>query len=429
MTASKCFILACIMVLAMTHSSVAALLAIRAGRIIPVSGPDIENGIILIEDQTIKGVGTDVVIPNDTRIIDASQKTVMPGLVDAQSRLFLLDSELRPGSGAPELDVRDALDPFSEDYREVVAQGITSVCVAPECASMWGCRTALLRLNGTQSVEKMLLKSDVAVKASLGSFRNNQSSSLERLDRYASMREAFIGAQSYLKRWEKYEHTLSEFNKEKAKAKKKEEDASSKTSIKRPEEPSKSPTYEILVKILQREIPLQVEVHTVDNIRHALRLASEFEFKVILDQCTDGYRMAREIAKHQVPVIAGPVSLSWVNAPALQYKNHSPANAALLAEQGIQVALGTCARTGLDSKFLASGAAMAVAQGMDRHSALRAMTLTPAQILGVSDRIGSLEVGKDADIIICSGHPLDSFTQIEQVLIQGKVVYERKATQ
>ncbi|MCP4455049.1 MAG: amidohydrolase family protein, partial [Planctomycetes bacterium] len=91
--------------------------------------------------------------------------------------------------------------------------------------------------------------------------------------------------------------------------------------------------------------------------------------------------------------------------------------------------LGTCARAGLDSKFLASAAGMAVAQGMDRDAALRAITLTPAQILGVADRIGSLEAGKEADLVICSGHPLDTSTQVEQVMIQGKVVYERKATQ
>jgi imidazolonepropionase-like amidohydrolase len=167
----------------------------------------------------------------------------------------------------------------------------------------------------------------------------------------------------------------------------------------------------------------------VDDIRHALRLADEFEFLVILDQCTEGYRMAEEIARCRVPVIVGPASVSRIELPALAYQNHDPVNAARLAQAGIQLAIGTCAPTGLDSKFLASAAAMAVAQGMDRDAALRAITLTPAQILGVADRIGSLEVGKDADLVICSGDPLDSFTEIEQVLIQGKVVYERKATQ
>ncbi len=108
----KCFILSCVVALAMTNSATAAALAIRAGRIIPVSGPEIENGTVLIEDQKIKALGTDVVIPNDARIIDAKDQTIMPGLIDAQSRLFLLDSELDQGSGAPELDVLDALDPL-----------------------------------------------------------------------------------------------------------------------------------------------------------------------------------------------------------------------------------------------------------------------------------------------------------------------------
>ena len=427
MTAPKCFILSCVVAIAMTNCALAASLAIQAGRIIPISSPEIENGVILIEGQTIRAVGTDVIIPNDARIIDARDKTVMPGLIDAQSRLFLLDSELNQRGGAPELDVLDALNPFDEDYREVVAQGVTTICVVPNSSSTWACRTALLRLNGAGSVKKMLLKPDVTVKAALGLSRNSQSSSLERLEQYASLREAFIGAQRYLKRWEKYEHALAEYKKETAKAKA-EKAPPGKKPLRRPNEPSKHPTSEILVKILRREIPLQIEVHRVDDIRHALRLAEEFEFSLILDKCTEGYRMAQEIAKQQVPVIAGPVSASVVNTAALAYQHHDPANSARLAAQGIQLALGSCARMGLDSKFLAQAAARAVAQGMDRDMALRAITLTPAQILGVDERIGSLDEGKDADIVICSGHPLDSFTQIEKVLIQGKVVYKRKAT-
>ncbi|MCF7974496.1 MAG: amidohydrolase family protein [Phycisphaerae bacterium] len=427
MTAFKCFIVSFVVICAMTHCADAASLVIQAGRIIPVSGPDIEDGVILIEDQKIKALGTDVVIPDDARIIDAKTKTVMPGLIDAQSRLFLLDSELNQTSGAPELDVLDALNPFDEAYREVLAQGVTTVCVVPDSSAMWVCRTALLRLNGAGSVAEMCLKSGVTVKATLGmSSRSTQSSSLERLDQYASMREAFIGAQRYLKQYEKYEHALAQYNKDKAKQK---AESDSKAPLKRPEEPSKSPTHEILFQILRKEIPLQIEVHCVDDIRHALRLAHEFEFSVILDQCTEGYRMARELAGHKVPVIVGPVSVSRMTMPALAYDHHDPVNAARLSQAGIQLAIGTCAPTGLDSKFLGSAAAMAAAQGMDRDAALRAITLTPAQILGVADRIGSLDVGKDADLVICSGDPFDSFTRIEQVLIQGKVVYERKAAQ
>jgi len=413
----------------MTNCAFAANLVIQAGRIIPISGPEIENGTVLIEGKTIKAVGMDVVVPNDARIIDAKDKTVMPGLVDAQSRLFLLDSELNPRGGAPEQDVLDALDPFAKDYKEVLAQGVTTICVVPHSSSSspWTCRTALLRLNGTGSIQKMLLKPDVTVKAALGLSRNNRSSSLERLAQYASLREAFIAAQRYLKRWEKYEHALAEYKKEKAKAKA-EKPPPSKKPLKRPSEPFRDPSHEILVKLLRKQIPLQIEVHRVDDIRHALRLAEEFEFSVILDKCTEGHRMTQEIAKAKVPVIAGPASVSMASTRALDYQHHDPANAAHLAGQGIQLALGSCARTGLDSKFLAAGAARAVAQGMDRDMALRAITLTPAQILGVAERIGSLDEGKDADIVICSGHPLDSSTQIEKVLIQGKVVYERKAT-
>jgi imidazolonepropionase-like amidohydrolase len=199
--------------------------------------------------------------------------------------------------------------------------------------------------------------------------------------------------------------------------------------LKRPKKFPESPTYELLVKVLRRKIPLRVEAHRVDDIRHALRLAEEYDFSLILDKCTQGHLVADEIRKHKrnVPVIAGPVTTSFVNTTSLEYVEHDSASAAIMSSKGIQVAIGTSAQDGLGSKFLLPSAAIAVAGGMDPDMALRAITLTAAEILGVADRVGSIDVGKDADIVILSGGPLESFTQVEMVLIEGKKVYERKA--
>ena len=139
--------------------------------------------------------------------------------------------------------------------------------------------------------------------------------------------------------------------------------------------------------------------------------------------------VAEEIARRKATVILGPVSTSFVDMPILEYRNHDIRNAAILSEKGIKLALGVSGRDGASSKFITLAAAMAVANGMDRDMALRAVTLTPAEILGVADRIGSLEVGKDADIVILSGHPLDSLSRVEMVLIEGKTVFERKDQQ
>jgi len=415
-------------------SSPADMLAIQAGRILPIASDEITDGVILIEDGKIKALGPDVVIPQDAKILDAKDKVVMPGMIDLQSRLYLMDSELHQPSGAPEHNILDALDAFNDEYEEVLAQGVTTVCVVPTNSSLLAGRCAALRLNGAKTIDKMLLKSDVAVKASIGLAQNNRSSSLTRLDHYASLRETFIAAKEYLKRRDKYEYQLAEYKKKMAELKEKEKDKdkpqakSSAPPPKRPAKLSVNPTYEILTKVLRKEIPLRIETHRVDDILHALRLAEEFKFSLILDNCTEGYRIADQIAKHKVPVIVGPVTTSFFGRDSLEYRNHNQANASILARQGIQLAIGTSTRDGVGSKFLSTVAAIAVSQGLERNQALQAVTLTAARILGVDDRIGSLDVGKDADIVILSGQPLSSMTQVEMVLIQGKTVYNRKVT-
>jgi len=230
---------------------------------------------------------------------------------------------------------------------------------------------------------------------------------------------------------EKYERDLAEDNRKKAEYKKKEsgKDTEKKEKPKRPARFRTSPANDVLAQVLRKEIPLQVEAHRVVDILNALRLADEFGFSLILDKCTEGYLIADEIARRKVPVIVGPVSTSFVDMPRLEYRKHDMSNAAVLSKKGIKAALGVSGRDGASSKFITLAAALAAANGMNKDAALRAITLTPAEILGVADRIGSLEVGKDADVVIMSGHPLDTLTQVEMVLIEGKVVFERKARQ
>jgi imidazolonepropionase-like amidohydrolase len=413
----------------LASASGAENIAIRAGTVLTISGDSIENGIILIEDGKIKAIGQDVNIPEDARVIDASGKFAMPGLIDACSLLYVIEGELNESrSIAPELNILDAVDPFIDEYEEVLAQGVTSVYVAPGSRSLLGGRGAVLKLKGGKTPAEMLLKGDVAVKAAIGVSSNNQSSSLTRLEHYASIREAFIEAQAYMQQKRKYEQELAEYEKKKKEEeeKKKDEekkDEGNKEKPKRPTKPKSNPTYEILIKVLAKEIPLQIEAHRVDDILNALRLADEFGTRLILDKCTEGYMAADEIARRKVPVIVSPVSVSHTDMPKLEYRNHNAQNAAILSKGGVKVALGVSGRDGASSKFAALAAAMAVANGMDRDTALRSITLTPAEILGVAHRIGSLEAGKDADIVILNGHPFDTSARVEMVLIEGKTVY------
>ena len=415
------------------------LTAIRAGHILTVSGDVIEKGTILVEDGKIKAIGREVVVPDGARVIDAKDKYVAPGLLDAQSRLYVIDGELNESRAiAPELDILDAVDPFIKERQEVLAQGVTAVCVGPGNRGLLGGLGAVLKLRGAKTAKDIVLKTNVAVKGAIGISRSNESSSLARLENYSSIREALLETQRYMQQKRKYEQELAEYEKKKAEKKEqaksddqqaeKKEPPSRESRDKpaRPAKPRTNPTYEILARVLGKEIPLQIEAHRVDDILNALRLADEFDLSLILDRCTEGYKIADQIARRKVPVIVGPVSTSFLDMPALEYRNHDTRNAAILSKKGVKVALGVAGRDGASSKFVALAAAMAVANGMDRGSALRAITLTPAEVFGVADRIGSLEVGKDADMVIFRSHPLDAFAQVEMVLIEGKIVYERK---
>jgi len=405
-------------------------IAIRAGSIITISDNPIENGIILIKNGKIEALGENVVLPADVRLIDANDNFVMPGLIDAQSRLFVIDRELNESRTiAPELNILDAIDPFIKEYREVLAQGVTAVCVAPGSRSLIGGRSAVLKLNGSKNVDRMVLKADATVKAAVGVSAGNSSSSLARLEHYSSIREALIAAKLYMQRKEKADREMAEYNRKKAEYKKKEgeKEPEKKEKPKRPAKFRTNPGSDVLVRILRKEIPLQVEAHRVTDIINVLRLADEFGFTLILDKCTEGYLIADEIARRKVPVIVGPVSTSFVDIPRLEYRNHNMSNAAILSKKGVKTALGVSGRDGASSKFITLAAAMAAANGMDKDAALRAITLTPAELLGVADRIGSLQVGKDADLVILNGPPLDIRSRVEMVMIEGKVVFDRKS--
>lgn len=407
-------------------------IAIRAGHILTISDNPIENGIVLIKDGKIEALGQNVVLPADVRIIDANDKFVMPGLIDSQSRLFVMDRELNESRTiAPELNILDAIDPFIKEYREVLAQGVTAVCVAPGSRSLMGGRSAVLKLNGSKNIARMVLKAEATLKATVGMSRGNASSSLARLGHYSSIREALIATKVYMQRKEKYERELAEYNRKKAEYEKKEigKETEKKEKPKRPARFRSNPANDVLAQVLRKEIPLQIEAHRVVDILNALRLADEFGFSLILDKCTEGYLIADEISRRKVPVIVGPVSTSFVDMPRLEYRKHDMSNAAVLSKKGIKAALSVSGRDGASSKFITLAAALAAANGMNKDAALRAITLTPAEILGVADRIGSLEVGKDADVVILSGHPLDTLTQVEMVLIEGKIVFERKSQQ
>lgn len=180
-------------------------IAINAGTILPISNAPIENGTILIKDGKVAAIGQNIAVGTDAKVIDASGKFVMPGMIDSQSRLFVMDRELNEGhSIAAELNILDGLDPYIKESPEVAAQGVTAIYITPGSRSLIGGSGAVLKLNDSKDVGEMLLKGDIAVKAAIGVSENNESSSLGRLADYSSIREELLETKIYMHEKEKH---------------------------------------------------------------------------------------------------------------------------------------------------------------------------------------------------------------------------------
>ncbi len=404
--------------------------ALVGAKILPVSGKPIERGTVLIEGGKIKAIGANIAIPTNAQRVDLKGKVILPGLVDAHSSLFMDASELN-AAGAADRDVTDALDLFDKDAEKVIAQGVTTLYISPGNRGNVNGVGAVVQLNSGTAPYGRLLKPRAALKLTLGVSTNNRSSSLERLASYEALRSAFRSAEQYAKSFERYERDLRAYEKKQQQPQPTSANQQPTTQPPSPSSPPAKPTkprhipaQDILVAALKGEIPVRIEAHRVDDIVNALRLADEFKFKLILERATEGAQIVNEIVKRNVPVVWGPTLLT--GAPRLETLNHSPDGAAKLAKAGVKVALTTDAESGPSSRFLLENAAASVGFGMSPEEALRAVTLTAAEILGVADRVGSLEVGLDATLIVLSASPWDATAKVEQVWVEGKVVYEKK---
>jgi len=389
--------------------------AYRGAKIYTVSGAPLENATLLIENGRIAAVGKDVAVPADATVVDAAGKVIIPGLIDAASRLFLPPGERSPGSA--EQNVLDAVDFYQRDYREAVEQGVTSVYVGPLSLGSVNGLGAVLHLDAAHTV---LLK-DAALKLTLGASGGESSSALERYQSYPQLKQALEGARQYAETWEKYRKDLAEVEQKKAK----------KEEAKEPAKPKSDPRNEVLARVFDPKQPLRVriEVHTADAIALALRLADDFKLRVVLEHATEGGAAAAAIAKARIPVVAGPVFR--MGGYSVDYLNHSAASAATLVKAGVPVAIASfsderAGHTGPGaSRFLAESAAFAASRGLTRDQALACITLEAAKILGIDATHGSIDKGKVADLVLLNGELFDSGTIVEETLINGEIVHSR----
>jgi imidazolonepropionase-like amidohydrolase len=371
--------------------------AIRGGELYTITGGIIKNGTILIKDGKISDIGQNIEIPEKAKVIDARGKVVMPGLVAVGAELGVI--------GYPDINkIADSLDPFDFSVSLALASGITTSMVStgrPSGSSPIGGATAVIK-SSYGDLDQMLVKESV-VQPVMISNRNWL--------RKTTFKQNLRKAQSYLRKLAEYQQ------------------AGGKNKIEEPKKPGGLDEY---IRLLRREVPAVVPASTTGDILSVLELVDEFGIRMILTDAVEAWIVAEEIAKRDVRVVIIPRQKQRPNEDISGPSGSTLENAAILKKAGVKFAIiptstyfETWGVVGRDMMALPMEAAFAVSGGLDEQTALEAITITAAEIIGVADRVGSLQVGKDADIIILDGHPFHHKTFVETTLINGKVLYEK----
>lgn len=383
------------------------LKAIVNAKIYPVTRPPIENGVLLFQGKKIVAVGTNIEIPSDAEIIDATGKVVLPGFVDEHTHVGIwsewygqaeADGNESTNPITPEVRVLDAIWPGHSAFADARAGGVTTVQVTPGSGNVIGGETVVIKTAG-KVIDEMIVKNPAGLKAALGenpkgNYGKQGKAPMTRMGIAALLRAALYKARDYLRKLEAGE-----------------------------KDPSKMPDTDLgmlgLIKVLKKEIPLRVHAHRADDIVTAVRIAEEFGIDYSIEHCTDGIEVAEFLGKRGARVNVGPSM--WHRAKVETY-NITPKTPGVLAKAGCKVSI-ISDHPFHPIQFLSTAAAMAWANGMSEEDAIRAVTLTPAETLGVADRVGSLDPGKDADFVIWTGHPFRIRSRIESVYIEGKKVF------
>lgn len=382
--------------------------AVTGGYVVPVDGEPIESGTVLIDGGKIVAVGAaaDVDIPDDAEIVDASGTWVLPGFVEAHGHLGVFEegegwagvdvNETTDPNGA-RLRALDAINPDDQGFRDALAGGVTTIVVKPGSGNPIGGQTVAVKSWG-RTVEDMLVREPVSVKSALGEnpkrvYGDQKKLPSTRLGVAAVIRDAFTKAQDYREAREWAAREGKPFERDN--------------------------TQEVMVRVLEGELPWCQHSHRADDIATAIRLAEEFGYRLIVNHGTDGHLLADTLAAKDIPVIIGPLI---VGRSKVEVRRRTMRNPGILARAGVRIAL-TTDHPVVPIDYLVHQATFAVKEGLDPETALRAITTNPAQIMALDNRVGALKPGLDADMVLWSGDPLDVTSRALRVFISGRPVY------
>ncbi len=377
--------------------------------IMTMEGPVIEKGYLLMEKGKIAALGSMETVPSyEGDVLDLSGKCIYPGFIDAHCHMGMAEEGLdfegddlneMTDPVSPQLRAIDAINPMNKSFPEALDAGITTVVTGPGSANAISGQFSAIKTEG-KWVDQMILRSPVAMKFALGEnpkkvYNDKSETPMTRMATAALIREELAKAKRYLEDVEKYEEAPEENDLPEFDAKK-----------------------EALLPLLRRELKAHFHCHRCDDIFTAVRLAREFDLDYVLIHCTEGHLIAEELAEIGAPIVNGPLMCSR-SKPEL--RNASDATPGILSKAGLTVAICSDYNV-MPIGLLPIAAGFAVREGMDYMEALKAITINAANICGISDRVGSLKVGKDADLLVYSGDPLTLAAKPELVFVNGKRV-------
>ncbi len=374
----------------------------KGATIYPVSGESIKNGVFAVQKGKIILVDKEgTIIPENAVVVDITGKVIMPGLVDTHSHLGGPDGGDNSSPLNPETRAMDAVNPNSDGFKKALAGGITTINVMPGSGHLMGGQTVYLKMREGKKIEDLMLVNEKGVTGGMkmangtNPMRGNAGFPGTRAKSASLARELFLKAQEYKNKIDK----------------------AGKDSSKLPERDLR---MEPLVEILNGKRVVHFHSHKSNDILTAIRLSKEFGFRIVLHHLSEGWMVADEIAKAGIPC-----SIINIEVPGgkMEATNLTLQTGAALEKAGAMVAFHTDDGV-TDSRLFLRTAALSIREGMSRQKAFEGLTINGAKILDLSNSIGSLEKGKDADFIILSGDPFSVYTHVEQTWVEGKKRYD-----
>ncbi len=383
------------------------MLLIKNGKVLTMAGITYEKGCILVEDGKIKEIGESIVETENMEIIDAKGGWVMPGIIEAHCHIGIMeedkgfegnDTNEMTDPVTPQLRAIDAINPMDTAFNDAVEGGVTSVMTGPGSANVVGGQFVFMKTKG-KSIDDMIVKEPAAMKIAFGEnpkrvYSGKGKMPATRMATAALLRETLTKAVQYKEKKEK--------------------------ALAKGEDFTEDFRQEAWLPVLNQEIPLKAHAHRSDDILTAIRIGKEFNLHMTLDHCSEGHFIPEYVAASSYPAIIGP---TLTRRSKIEVQNKTFKTPGIVHKAGTLVAL-TTDHPVIPVQYLSKCAGLAAKEGLGIEEGLKAITINAATICGVADRVGSLEVGKDADIAIFSGNPMEIFTDTLYTIIDGQIVYK-----